>query len=1259
MVPTDILNYRVVRPLGSGGMGTVYLAVNTSIDQEVAIKVLRPEVARSTTLRTLFKQEAVTLSQLNHPGIVKFLNYVERPDGVYLIMEYVKGITLEDYISKKNGLIVEKKAYPIIREILEAFAYAHSRGIVHCDIKPSNIVIQDDGHVKVMDFGIAQIVSQANAIDKQVNMGTPSYMSPEQVYGRKVDARSDIYSIGVLIHTMLTGRPPYDTTRFTLQEIRRAVAREALPRMADFYPYVGEKIQQVVDKATAKEPDDRYVNCEEMAAAVKKAINPEPIPKPLLYGGIAAVVLVLLTAFLTWEYFHTKVEYYRDYVEVRGVPHGIGSLSSREMRHREGSYRFEYRKHKLRRVSYVNSKDKLIPHHDSETKDRIVDMTFTYSEGSDCVDFVKLKDQSGRVLYVKDYDGNFKTCTFKLDDELGTEMTLNAQTELFESAFDNMQSSGKSRISKYILTYDEDGYLEKEEYASYGSVRVADGQGIFARRYVRDKKGRVIEEHYLGKDGKPKATKFGLGIKKFEYDDDNNLSLITYLTPDGKPSHDGNNCPRVVLSYDKWGNRIRESYTDMQGRLTLRKDQSCAGLEYSYNDEGFCYKRRYFGMDSTLAYVFGACGTNLEYDDNGYLKKQTYVNAKDQLTYYKDVEKGFAYAIMECENDEHGNILQFKMLDAEGHFIESAKYSGFVCTYDTVGRELTRYFLNEKGQIAISPAEGYAGYEAAFDSQGRLQSLTYKDEKKKPISLKKEKYSSTRFSYDQRGNLSKLEYLDEKLQPATSNTGISFLTREYDENGNCSAYAYFDKQGRPCVMTNFCARVEYTYDTDGNQTMERYLDTAGKLMSVGGTAYIEYKYDNRGNMLSERAMTASATLAKLEICYAYDHSDNITEVSYFGAGHKPALCDEGYHKMVSVYNSNNQPVQKKYLGTNGKLVNLKGENYAFVKSEYDERGNLRSVVYFTASGTRGCDKNKVHKYFNEYNHTFNLVCHQISYGIDGNPILANQTSPEGRCTYDRRGQLISLTCYDGYGKRQNSKRGWYETRMTYDKTGLRTSEAYFDLNGKPVMDSENNYHKITYTYDDQQNVTAMSAYGTNGKLMLLPGGYCTVKQKFNAKNEKTEISYFGTNGQPVNCKNGWHREVYTYKGGTQNTITCYDTKKQKVLYATKKNGQWSVPGANQGMSRGGSSWIELWKELGGECPVQLDDNLVLETVGVNDQCITLYFQVTDETGDTLDHELYNSLLAFSHALKKESGTPSYVAVQCVVYNARHERIAHF
>ena len=353
MIPTDILNYRIVRHLGSGGMGSVYLAVNTNIDQQVAIKALKPEIARNPALRARFKQEAELLCSLDHQGIVKFLNYVETPEGVFLIMEYVKGITLEDFINKKNGLIVEKKAYPMICEILDAFEYAHSKGIVHRDIKPSNIIIQEDGHIKIMDFGIAQIVSEANMADSRYIMGTPTYMSPEQIYGRNVDTRSDIYSIGVLIYHMLTGRAPYDSTMLTAQEIRQKVVREDMPRMAEYYPYISNKIQEVVDKATQKIPEARYQSCMEMKAAVKKAIAPDPIPRPLIYGGAAVAVILMLVGFFTWDYYRTKVKYYRDYVEVYGIPEGVGRLSSSEMSHREASYRFEYSRHKLRRVSYV------------------------------------------------------------------------------------------------------------------------------------------------------------------------------------------------------------------------------------------------------------------------------------------------------------------------------------------------------------------------------------------------------------------------------------------------------------------------------------------------------------------------------------------------------------------------------------------------------------------------------------------------------------------------------------------------------------------------------------------------------------------------------------------------------------------------------------------------------------------------------------------------------------------------------------------
>lgn len=699
MIPTDILNYRIVRHLGSGGMGSVYLAVNTNIDQQVAIKVLRPEVARNAALRARFKQEAEMLCSLDHPGIVKFLNYVETAEGVFLIMEYVKGMTLEDFISKKNGLIVESKAYTLICEILDAFAYAHSKGIVHRDIKPANIIIQDDGHIKIMDFGIAQIVSEANVTDSKAIMGTPAYMSPEQIYGKDIDARSDIYSIGVLIHNMLTGRAPYDSTLLTAQEIKRRVVKDNMPRMVEIYPYISDKIQAVVDKATQKVPEARYQSCQEMKSAVKKAIAPDPISKPLLYGGIVAAVVLLLVGFFTWDYYRTKVEYYKDYVEVFGVPQGIGSLSSNEMSHREASYRFEYSRHKLRRVSYVNSLGNLVDHHDSEDKDRIVDMTLTYTEGTGKVDTEKFMNRSGKVLYVKDYDSNFKTCTFKLDDELGTEMVLNAQVKLFQSAFDN-SLEGKGKISKYILEYNEDGYLTKVEYAGFGNARVPDGQGIFGKSFVLDKEGRVVEEHYLGKDGKPKATQFGLGIKKFIYDDDDNISQLVYLTVDGKPSSDGNNCPVVKLTYDEWGNRTSEKYYDMKGTPMIRKDNPFAGVVYDYDENGFCVKQRFLGVDGGLTYVQGANGYVDNYDENGYLKSRSYVDAKGNAAYFTEEteEENLqpSYSKLEFANDEHGNPLDVKILNATGELSESVEYAHKTCTYDSVGNLLTEYYLDKK-----------------------------------------------------------------------------------------------------------------------------------------------------------------------------------------------------------------------------------------------------------------------------------------------------------------------------------------------------------------------------------------------------------------------------------------------------------------------------------------------------------------------------------------------------------------------------------
>ncbi|MDE6382360.1 MAG: serine/threonine protein kinase [Muribaculaceae bacterium] len=241
MVSQEILNYVIIRKIGEGGMGQVFLAKNRSIHQFVAIKMLHPRFGGSPELRERFRQEAIMLSSLDHPNIVKFLNYVENEQGVFLIMEYVDGMTLEDFINRKNGLIVEERAYPMMLSIIDAFSYAHSRGIVHRDIKPGNILIGRDGTVKILDFGIAQIVSESD--DRDLRGGTVSYMSPEQTLDRPLDIRSDIYSLGVLFWQMLTGRAPYDESELSAFEIKKCIQEQPLPPMKKAYSYISDAIQ--------------------------------------------------------------------------------------------------------------------------------------------------------------------------------------------------------------------------------------------------------------------------------------------------------------------------------------------------------------------------------------------------------------------------------------------------------------------------------------------------------------------------------------------------------------------------------------------------------------------------------------------------------------------------------------------------------------------------------------------------------------------------------------------------------------------------------------------------------------------------------------------------------------------------------------------------------------------------------------------------------------------------------------------------------
>jgi serine/threonine protein kinase len=283
MLNKQIQNYRIISLIGEGGMGDVYLAEHVSIKRKVAIKVLKPELVKNEEIRLRFKNEASMLAHLQHPNIVGLIDYVEQDGGLFLIMEYVEGRGLDEFIKAQQAPISIERAKKLMTQIVEAFAYAHKNGIIHRDVKPSNFIITSSEEIKVLDFGIAKLVGEGNhhLTKTGTQIGTVYYMSPEQVRGQVLDHRSDIYSLGVTFYELLTGVCPYRSMN-TEYEIYDSIVKDPLLDLTQTMGKAYRTLWHIISKSTAKEVNDRYQSCIDFVTDIKKDIVDEPkVVKPI------------------------------------------------------------------------------------------------------------------------------------------------------------------------------------------------------------------------------------------------------------------------------------------------------------------------------------------------------------------------------------------------------------------------------------------------------------------------------------------------------------------------------------------------------------------------------------------------------------------------------------------------------------------------------------------------------------------------------------------------------------------------------------------------------------------------------------------------------------------------------------------------------------------------------------------------------------------------------------------------------------------
>jgi serine/threonine-protein kinase len=264
--------YRLESKLGSGGMSTVYLARDGTLERWVAVKVMHREISDQPDQLERFRREARAVAQLSHPNVVSVIDAGEDGGHPYIVFEYVDGETLKQRIERVGPLPVdEATAYAI--EIGRGLAAAHARRLVHRDVKPQNVLIDSEGRAKVTDFGIARSLESDGLTQTGRVLGTTDYVSPEQAMGRGVDARTDIYSLGVLLYEMLTGEVPFQAE--TVVGVAMKHVNEQIPDVQSRRPEVSSALAAVVERATAKEPKKRYPDMASCLADLENALEVE------------------------------------------------------------------------------------------------------------------------------------------------------------------------------------------------------------------------------------------------------------------------------------------------------------------------------------------------------------------------------------------------------------------------------------------------------------------------------------------------------------------------------------------------------------------------------------------------------------------------------------------------------------------------------------------------------------------------------------------------------------------------------------------------------------------------------------------------------------------------------------------------------------------------------------------------------------------------------------------------------------------------
>ncbi len=1011
--PGDMFSgYVVEKLLGKGGMGAVYL-VRAPDGEQYAVKVMFPDMAdKHPDFRKRFLREGEFARGIRHPNLIAVYKVGVDPATQlhYIVMEYAPGGSVRDRL-EKTGRFEIGEAVEIIRQVAYGLTAAHQYGVIHRDIKPDNILFTSDGTPKLADLGVAKFTEGASKTTMTTAgeiIGTPAYMAPEQMMNaHKVDARADIYALGVVFYEMLAGKRPNENDT-VLQILAKAVKGIPIPNVRKMRPEVSASLVQVLNVMCAIRADDRFDSSQKLIDVFERLKHEgldtrlglrQPsnrrlrrlLPMSLLLGSVA---IGLCAA--AYDRMATFVEYYGDWVDEWGIPSGRIPIAAKNARQR-GHFAFEYRgrsslfgKRLLRRVTWRGLLGFCESSNDAMEGRRPNVMEFSYDEDGRLA-YVDHVTACGRVELRCQYSGkDMRYIDFKLPERNGGVIAAFIPDRYDFDEPDGKDKIDTSRIRRHVVTRDGHGRVSRIEFMTNDSNEpVADSKGFFGRVFERDETGRPSLMYCIDEEGNRAVDEFGVAFVRRTYDADGNFQETEYLDASTNSVLSANGYASVSFEHDGLGRNTRVVYRGVDGRPCLSRREGFAGDETTYKAEGRAFRKMYLGVDGAPIYLNGL-GAGEEVEGIDYVD---HVPCRIRTTFLGEDGKPRpsrgGYTIVERLFTKEEET-ERRFFDADGHPVEGE--SGFHCrrkSYDAFWNLVEVRHYDIAGKVCRNSFEGIAIVNHAFDMSGRVIERRFRDEHEN-LCKNKYGYAVEKLRYDSHGNLAGLVYLDEAGSPCETSFGYASVRQKFNAAGLLIRWECFSKDGVP--PTNGVPVVEYVREKHGWITERRCCDISGALYAgESGIALTKYSYDGRGRrtfiadysldgvqkgiaVRSEYDERGCETLREfigtngcltvdkdwgcMRMRMRYDGLNNCIERSFFDENDKPMLNQRttqtpfGVSRITYSLNSQSGMTECRYYDTNGKPC-LCARGYGGTRSFWDSDSRKQTYVEFLGlDGTR-------------------------------------------------------------------------------------------------------------------------------------------------------------------------------------------------------------------------------------------------------------------------------------------------------------------